>query len=337
MPSKIKTVNKNNSITIIDYNEKKLIDKKIKRIEDCLPYKDTDTVTWINIDNVPPLNFLQQLRLGFDLHPVIIEDIMNVKQRPKIELMDNYIYLVFKMLTLEEKTNQTVSEQISLIISHKFIITFQQGLEGDTFAPVRKLIHNDDEIIRNKGTDYLAAKLIDSVVFNYFNVIEKVNEKIDLVEHEVINHNSPKAVKNIHQAKREIMTLRKLIWPLREIINILEKYESLIIKKPTKIYFRDIYERLTQIIDNLETSRDTLSGILDIHLSSVSNRTNEVMKILTIITTIFMPLSFIAGFYGMNFRYLPGIENPLGPIFISVLIISIGTIMVLFFRGKKWL
>lgn len=329
---------KDNLISVIDYSETHLEEKETYDLADCVRYKDTPEVTWINIDNVPPLAFLSELGLGFDLHPVILEDITNPHQRPKIEILDDYIYLVLKMLTPGKTGGRSfTSEQVSIVMASKFVITLQQGVRGDAFDHPRELIRKEKTRIRSLGTDYLVYELIDGIVGNYFKVLEDFGERIEDLETELIKNPNQKTLRSIYALKREILGLRKAIWPLREVVDVLERGDSSLIKKGTRIYLRDIYDRVVQAMDTLETYRDMASGMLDIYLSSVSNRLNSVMKILTIITTIFMPLSFLAGLYGMNFVYMPGIDSPIGfDMMVGVMaMVFIG--MLLFFRKKGWL
>jgi len=331
-----KNLSKNN-IYLFDYDLKKIEEKAVSDINECIPYKETKTVTWINIDQVPPISFLNKLQLGFDLHPVVVEDILNINQRPKVEELEEYIFLAFKMFSFDKKTNKVVPEQVSIILAANFIITFQQGVRGDNFEPIRNSLRRDDSRIRSLGTDYLCYELINSTISNYFNVLEEFSNYIEKLEKEMVQKPIPDTLNKIYHLKRQILELRKSIWPLRETIHILERSESKLIKDFTKIYFRDVYENLIQIVDMIETYRDILSGMLDVYLSSISNKTNSVMKVLTIITTIFMPISFLAGFFGMNFKYLPGLDLPYAPLLIFFLMALIFLAMLVFFRKKKWI
>ncbi len=328
---------KNNKIYLFDYDKDNLEEKKIVNINDCLHYKETPSVTWINIDSVPPINSLQELQLGFNLHPVVIDDILNTNQRPKIEILDDYIFISFKMLTFDKKNKRIQSEQISLILAKQFLLTFQEGLAGDTFDTVRNLIRKGKTRLRTSGTDYLAYELIDSAVSNYFKILEDFGERIEKLESELIKRPDNRTLANIYLLKRELLILRKAIWPMREIMSVMERGDSLLIGKSTKIFLRDVYERIIQIIDTVETYRDMLSGMLDIYLSSINNRMGEVIKVLTVITTVFMPLTFLSGFYGMNFIYLPGLKSPIGPIAISSLMAIILITMLFLFKRKKWI
>lgn len=329
--------NTKNNVYLFDYDEKHLEEKAISNINECIPYKETKTVTWINIDSVPPVSFLEELRLGFDLHPVVEEDILNVNQRPKVEELENYIFIALKMFVFNKKTKTIHPEQVSIILANNFILTFQQGIKGDNFEPIRSLLRQGKPRIRSSGTDYLCYEFINSIVINYFTMLEDFSNYIDELEKEMIEKPTPHTLNKIYHFKRQILDLRKSAWPLRETIHTLERSESKLIKNSTKIYLRDVYENLIQVVDIIETYRDILSGMLDVYLSSISNKTNAVMKVLTIITTIFMPISFLAGFFGMNFRYLPGLETVYGPIYLSLFMLFIFAGMLLFFRNKKWL
>ncbi len=326
-----------NKMMIMDYHGSHFEEKTASVIEECTPYKHTDTVTWINIDNVPPLKFLHEVSLGFDLHPVIIDDIVNVNQRPKLEILDDYIYLVVKMLRYDEKIKKVISEQVSLVIEAKFVLTFQQGVDGDVFGPLRERIRNNKSRIRNLGTDYLGYALLDAIVDNYFQVLEIYEDQVEQLENDVTSSPNTRTLQKIDKIKREIINIRKMVWPLREVISNLERGETSLIKKSTRIYLRDIYDHIVQVIDSIETMRDLLASMMDIYLSSVSNRTNSVMKVLTVITTIFMPLSFLAGLYGMNFTHMPLLQHPYGFNFMVGLMFLVVATMFLYFMRRKWL
>lgn len=331
-----KSLSKNN-IHLFDYDSKTVEEKPVSNINECIPYKETKTVTWINIDSVPPISFLHELRLGFDLHPIVVEDILDVNQRPKLESLKNYVFVALKMFSFDKRTNKIVPEQISIILAKNFLLTFQQGVKGDNFQSVRKLIRQDDARIRSLGTDYLCYELVASIVTNYFNVLEDFSNYIEILEKDMIEKPLPATLNKIYNTKRQILELKKSVWPLREVIHMLERSDSEFIEDATKIYFRDIYENLIQVVDIIETYRDILSGMLDVYLSSVSNKTNSVMKVLTIITTIFMPISFLAGFFGMNFQYLPGLASPFAPIFVTLAMATVFVIMLVFFKIKRWI
>ncbi len=322
-------------ITIIDYDEKRIEEKEAKSIEECFPFKKTPTVTWINIDGLHETEIIEKIGKHFDLHPLILEDIVNTEQRPKIEDFGDYIFLIFKMLSYDDENNEVITEQISLILGKNFVISFQEK-GGDVFNPVRERLRKGRKI-RERGSDYLAYALMDSLVDHYFIILEKLGEKIEGLEEVLISDPKPETLHKIHRLKREMIFLRKSVWPLREVISSLERGESSLIKKSTKIYLRDVYDHTIQVIDTVETFRDMVSGMLDTYLSSVSNRMNEVMKVLTIIATIFIPLTFIAGIYGMNFQYMPELGIPWAYPAVWVVIVVIALFMFAYFRRKRWL
>ncbi|HBY56444.1 MAG TPA: magnesium and cobalt transport protein CorA [Candidatus Atribacteria bacterium] len=323
-------------ITIIDYDEKYLQDKEVKSAEECFPYKDKTTVTWINVDGVHEIKVIEEIGKHFNLHPIILEDIVDTDQRPKIKDFGNYLFIILKMLYYDEKDNEMKVEQVSLILGKNYVISFQER-EGDVFNSIRERIRNNMGQIRKAGADYLIYALIDAIIDNYFIIIEKLGEEIENLEDKVISTSNPANVQAIHKLKRDLIFLRKSVWPLREVINILERGESPLILESTYLYLRDVYGHTIQVMDTVETLRDIISGILDIYLSSINNRMNEIMKVLTIIATIFIPLTFITGIYGMNFQFMPEIKWPWGyPLILSVMLI-IGIIMVVFFKRKKWM
>lgn len=323
-------------ITIIDYDEQSFQEKEAKTIEECFPFKDTATVTWINIDCVHDSEVVGKMGSHFGVHPLILEDIMTTAQRPKMEDMGDFIFIVVRMLSLEGKKKEVQSEQVSLILGSNFVISFQES-EGDVFDSVRDRIRTGKGRLRKMGPDYLAYALIDSVVDNYFLILEKLGEKVEFVEEELVSDPGRKTLQEIHILKREMIYLRKSVWPLREVISGLERAESALIKDSTGIFLRDVYDHTIQVIDTVETYRDMLSGMLDMYLSSVSNRMNEVMKVLTIIATIFIPLTFIAGIYGMNFKHMPELEWRWAYFVVLAFMFGIGVLMLILFKRKKWM
>jgi magnesium transporter len=322
-------------ITIIDYDEARFQEKEAKTIEECFPLKDKPTVTWINVDGIHQVEILEKLGDCLGLHPLVLEDILNTGQRPKVEDFGDYIYIVLKMFYSDEN-DEIAEEQLSLILGPSFVISFQER-EGDVFSPIRERIRSARGRVRKMGADYLAYALLDSVVDNYFVVLEKLGEKIEFLEEELVTNPTTETLQVIHDIKREMVFLRKSVWPLREIISGLERGESALIQESTLIYLRDVYDHTIQVIDTVETFRDIISGMLDIYLSSVSNRMNEVMKVLTIIATIFIPLTLIAGIYGMNFQYMPELGWRWGYPLVWLVMLVIGALMLVYFRRKGWL
>ena len=324
-------------ITITEYDELHFHEQEAKTIEECFPFKDKNrsTVAWINIDGIHQGEILGKLGECFGLHPLIVEDILNTDQRPKIEDFEEYNYLVLKMLYFNGKDGEIVSEQVSLILGQNFVISFQEK-EVDIFHVIRDRIRTNKGRIRKMGADYLAYCLLDAIVDNYFILMETLGEKIESLEDELVSNPNPKVLRTIYNLKRNMILLRRSVWPLREVIGGLERGESSLIKESTRIYPKDIHDHTIHIIDTLETFREMVAGMLEIYLSSISNRLNAVIKVLTMLATIFMPLTFIAGIYGMNFKYMPEIEWRWGYPIILLIMATIGITMVYYFKKKKW-
>lgn len=323
-------------ITIMDYDETHFEEKEIKTVEECFAFKEKPTVTWINVDGLHQVKILEKLGECYGLHPLVLEDILNTDQRPKMEDYGEYLYIVLKILEDNDKLNEIITEQISFIVSSNFIISFQEKI-GDVFNPIRERIRSGTGRIRKMGADYLVYALLDSIVDNYFAILEKVGEKIEFLEEKLITQPTSETLQIIHHLKKEMIFLRKAVWPLREVISGLERGESPLIQQKTGIFLRDVYDHTIQVIDTIESFRDMVSGMLDIYLSSVSNRLNQVMKVLTIIATIFMPLTFMAGVYGMNFKHMPELEWRWGYPLVLLIMLSVGGLMLTYFRRKKWL
>ena len=323
-------------ITFIDYDEQSFQEKQVTKIEECLKLKNTPTVSWINIDGIHDIELLEKLGKGFELHPLLLEDILSTGQRPKFEDYEKYIFIVLKMLSFSGENQSVEVEQVSLILGPNYVISFQERV-GDVFDQVRDRIRNAKGRVRKMGPDYLAYSLIDAVVDNYFVILERFGEKIESMEEEVVGDPTEKTVQQIHSLKREMIALRKSIWPLRELIGGIQKSESSLINETTDVYLRDVYDHTIQIIDTIESFRDMVSGMLDIYLSSLSNKMNAVMKVLTIIATLFIPLTFVAGIYGMNFEYMPELKVRWAYGAVWLVMITIAVIMLFYFRRKKWL
>lgn len=323
------------SITVVEYDEGQFQKKEVASFDECLLLKDKPGVTWIKVKGLHAVENLQKLGDCFNLHPLVLEDILNTDQRPKIEDFDDYIYIVLRTIDYSED-NELGSEQLSLILGSNFLISFQ---ENDTaiFAPVLERLRTAKTRIRKSGADYLAYSLIDLIIDNYFVVLERFGEASEYLEEEVVKRPNPATLQDIHRFKFDMIMLRKSVWPLREVIARLERRESDLIQEATTIYFKDVYDHTIVAIDNIETYRDILSGMLDIYLSSISNRLNEVMKVLTVIATIFMPLTFLAGVWGMNFKHMPELEWIWGYPAALGLMLTIALSMVIIFHKKKWL
>ena len=325
-------------VTVIDYSETELREETLHQIEECFLLKDKPTVTWINLEGIHDIPLIEKLGACYQIHPLTLEDILNTDQRPKIDDMENYIFIVLKMLHYNDQGTDIVSEQVSLILGNNFVFSFQEGIKGDVFEPLRQRIRGSKGKIRKMGADYLAYAMLDGIVDNYFAVLEKLGEQIELLEEEVVTEPKPETLQKIHylQTGDALYTDDASGRCAKSLLRSRSGNQTLI-KESTEIYLRDVYDHVVQIIDTIETFREMLSSMLDIYLSSLSNRLNQVMKVLTIIATIFIPLTFLAGLYGMNFKYMPELEWQWGYPFVLTIMISVVCIMLYFFRKRKWL
>ena len=323
-------------ITLIDYDEQNFQERQVNKIEECFQFKATPTVTWINIDGIHQIDIIEKIGKHFDLHHLILEDILNTTQRPKFEDYESHIFIVLKMLRYADEKQQVQSEQVSLVLGPNFVISFQESI-GDVFEQIRDRIRQAKGRVRKMGSDYLAYTLLDAIVDGYFSILEKSGEKIESMEEQLVTDPTYKILQQIHSLKREMIFLRRSVWPLRELISGLQRSESHLITEPTGVYLRDVYDHTIQVIDTVESFRDMVSGMLDIYLSSISNRMNAVMKVLTIIATIFIPLTFLAGIYGMNFKYMPELEWRWGYALVLTVMVAVAAVMLIYFRRKKWL
>jgi magnesium transporter len=324
------------AMTVMNYDDASLEEKVVPKAEDCRVFKDDSHVTWINIDGVHRVDLIETLGRQFDLHPLVVEDIVHTDQRPKLEDYDGTLFILLRMLRYDEARREVDEEQISLIVGPSWVISFQER-KGDVFDPLRDRIRNNKGRIRKLGADYLAYALIDAIVDHYFVVLEKLGDRVDALGEVLVTHPDAHSLGEIHLLKRELLFLRRSTWPLREVISALQRGDSTLFQEKTRVYLRDVYDHTIQVIDTMETLRDMTSGMLDIYLSSASNRMNEVMKVLTIIATIFIPLTFIAGIYGMNFHNMPELHWPWGYFGALGVMAAVALGMLAYFRRKHWL
>ncbi len=325
------------AVSAVRFNEATFEEKPNLTFDEALGLIEEGSLTWINVDGLSDPAITEALGTKMSIHPLVAEDILNTSQRPKFEAFDGYFFVVLKMLYYGANKREFNVEQVSLIVKDNVIFSFQEDIEGDVFDPLRERIRSNKAGARKITTDYLAYLLIDAIVDNYFIIIEEVGEKIEALEMMVINKPSPKAMAKMHYLKQKMIFLRKSIWPLREVVSGMLRDEGGQINNNTKIFLRDAYDHTIQVIELIETCRDMVSGLLDIYLSSNSNKLNEIMKVLTMISTIFIPLSFMASFYGMNFHYMPELSSKWGyPALISVMV-TVAISMLFYFRRRRWL
>jgi len=321
------------SYQLIQYDSNEMKEEQPETFLQIQPFKNK--VTWLNVNGIQNANILEKIGEKFQLHPLTLEDIANVQQRAKVEVYPNYLFFVFKMLQLDEDYNLD-SEQFSFVLTKDTLLSFQEK-EGDIFDPLRQRLRTASGRIRQKGSDYLAFSLMDAIVDNYFVILEQLNETMETLEDKTITDPDQETLQQIHKLKRIIISMRKSIWPLRDTLSRLYKDADEYFSESTLPYLRDLYDHSLQLIDSVETYRDILNGFLDIYMSTINNKTNEVMKVLTIIATIFIPLTFIAGVYGMNFEFMPELKLPWGYFAVLGVMALVAVIMLVFFKKKKWL
>ena len=324
------------TITQIIYSQASYTETELTDIKDLILADKPGNVTWININGLHDTAIIKQVGDLFNIDPLAQEDILNTLQRPKVEDFKDYLIQIMKMLVYDPEKKEIKSEQLSLILGKNYVITFQEQ-EGDVFQPVRDRIKSARGKIRKKGGDYLLYALTDAVVDNYFLIMENLGEDIETMEDELLQNSSPHTLHEIQKLRKELIYLRKGIWPLREILNTLVRGDSPLIHHASQPYFRDVYDHTIQVIETTETFRDLVAGLQDLYLSTISNRMNQVMKVLTIIATIFIPLTFIAGIYGMNFEFMPELKFKAGYFIVWGLMIVLGMGMVFYFKRRKWL
>ncbi|PNQ72824.1 magnesium and cobalt transport protein CorA [Hanstruepera neustonica] len=323
-------------IESFDYTETTINEQELTNIEDVFSYKSTESTTWININGLNYIDEIEKIGNHYDLHPLILEDIVNTSQRPKIDEYEDYIFIILKMLYYDKDEN-IVSEQVSLVLGDNYVLTFQES-EGDVFDTVRDRLRQAKGRIRNLGSDYLLYALIDAVVDHYYIVNETMGNKVedleDMLFEGVIKENLNKQVLDL---KKELLKVRRVIFPLREIISRVEKSDHKLIKKKTIQFYRDIYDHIIQLSDTIDIYREMIFSLMDMYMTSISNKMNEVMKVLTIMATIFIPLTFIAGIYGMNFDHMPELHYQYSYYILWAVMIAVFLGMLYYFKRKKWL
>lgn len=323
-------------IQVINFDSDSMDEMTTETLSEALTQCNDHRTTWLNIDGLHDTELISCLGDHFHIHPLTLEDILNTGQRAKVEDFDTYLYIVMKMMRHDPAGNEVLHEQISLILTDRILISFQES-RGDVFEPVRQRLRNNRGRIRKLGCDYLAYTLMDAIVDHYFTILEFIGEHIEEIEEEILETPRPRVMERLHDQKRNIIYLRKQIWPLRELVNAMTREENPLIRSSTTLFLRDVHDHTIQVIDTIESYRDLLAGLLDLYLTMISNRMNEVMKVLTIIATIFIPITFIAGVYGMNFRNMPELEWSWGYTMVWGVMVAMVIVMLMYFRRKKWL
>ena len=323
-------------IRLVQYSSGKIEEYDIQPLDLVFPPIKRSDFTWINLAGIHDVNLVDRISRHFDIHPLTVEDILNTAHRPKYEVFDQHSYIVFKMLHYDIKASQVATEQVSLILTKNVLISFLES-HGDLFEPVRVRLRKDHGRIRKTGCDYLAYSLVDAVVDHYFTLLDQIGSRIENLENQIFESPTPETLQQIYDLKGDTIYLRKQIWPLREVINLMVKEESSIIQDTTKVFLRDVHDHTIQIIDTIEVQRDLITSLLDLYLSKISHKMNEVMKVLTIVATVFIPITFIAGVYGMNFKNMPELTWPWGYGLIWLLMLTIVVAMIILFKKKRWL
>lgn len=326
------------SIDAYKYSSSYIGEKALEKTEDIFNFIDKETTSWININGLNHTEEIKSICSDFNLHSLLQENIVNTQQRPKIELYDNYVFVSLKMLYLKKKSKQIINEQISIVLTKNNVITFQEA-EGDVFDDLRERIKEKKGRIRTQGADYLFYSLLDAIVDHYYEVIEVIENKIDDLEAAIFKDNatSQDNTTKIQLLKQDVLSIRKSIFPLRDIINRIQKKESDLITTTTLEYFKDIQDHIVQITENIDLYREMVWNLMDLNISTINTKTNDVMKVLTIVSSIFIPLSFIVGIYGMNFKNMPELNQDNGYFVVLAIMAIIVIAMCIYFKQKKWL
>ena len=323
-------------IRVIDYDPGEIQELELKNIAEGVPFKDTETVTWINIDGVHDTDLIKNIGDNFGLHPLVMEDIVNTGQRPKLEEYDDYLFFVIKMLRFDKEENLVIGEQLSMVLGKTFLLTFQEQ-PGDVFEPVRDRIRKHRGRIRGSGIDYLAYALLDTIIDNYIHIIERMGEQIEDLEFDILDNPDPEVLQRINTCKREMNYIRKSVRPAREFILQFNNLDTDLVNEKTFPFLKDLLDLATQAVEVIDTYREMLSDQLNIYHTGVTNKLNEIMKVLTIFSAIFIPLTFIAGIYGTNFEYLPELHYRYAYFVFWGVLIVVALIMLKFFKRRGWL
>ena len=324
-------------MTVVDYSKDNIEEQQIHSIDDILEYKKSDTVTWVIIEGLTNVAIVERIGMIFDIHQLVLEDILNTHQRPKFEEYDDHLYIVLKALLSENKNFTVVYEQVSIIVLENFVIVFKEKTDA-LFKPIQQRIKTSKGRIRSLGSDYLTYAILDTIVDQNFFLIDSLDDAITTVEDSLLaSEPTRETLHTIQMLKREIISVRKNVSPIRELMAGLLRSESELIDEKTHIYLRDVSDHVIRVIESVESYRDILTGLLDVYISSVSNKMNEVMRVLTVFASIFIPLTFLAGIYGMNFEYMPELKWRWAYPALWVVFILLPVVLLVYFKKKKWL
>jgi magnesium transporter len=322
-------------LTLIQYNQEKHSEQVFTDLNEALLAIDAaeNQVSWLNVTGIHNVELIEEICKHFEIHRLTGEDIVSVGQRPKLDEFDNYLHLVLRMFHIETQNLDT--EQVTFILRNRVLLTFQER-EGDVFDYIRKRLEEGKGTIRARSADYLLYALLDAIVDSYFTILEQVGEQLEDLEVEMLKHPTEHVLTKLHDIRKDALLLRRSVYPLREVVSKLEKIEEPLFAAEHRVFVRDLYDHTIQAIETIEVFRDMASGMLDLYMNSLSNRMNNVMKVLTIIATIFIPLTFIVGIYGMNFEFMPELGHPWAYPAVMILMLGIAVAMVVYFKVKKW-
>jgi magnesium transporter len=323
-------------IRIIEYDAEGLREEELSSVAEALPIRDSAPVGWLNVDGLHDPEILREIRDHFGLHLLLMEDVASVGQRAKLDDYEDSIFLSLPMLSFHRESMTLEVEQLSLVLGPGWVLSFQERV-GDVFDPVRERLRSAHGRIRSRGADYLTYALMDAVVDRYFSILEEFGDAAEELEARVMQEPTPETLLGVNHLKRELLVLRKSIWPLREAVGAFSRTESSLVPEATQVFVRDVHDHVIQIIDTVETLRDLASGMSDLYLSSVAQRTNEVMKVLTIMASVFIPLTFVAGVYGMNFEFMPELGVRWAYPAVMAFMLVVGGSMLWYFKKKKWI
>ncbi|MCX7156221.1 MAG: magnesium/cobalt transporter CorA [Rhodocyclales bacterium] len=324
------------TITLIEYGDAELAEYCFTSIEEAKAYQPRLPVLWLNVHGLHEPTVLAEIGRRFKLHPLVLEDILNTNQRPKIDDYGDYLFMVARFFEIDSESNQINSDQVSVILGRDFVLTFQERPSG-RFDPVRERLRQDRGQIRKLGADYLAYSLLDAIVDRYFTILESIGERTEELEDMMLERPKPGSLQAVHQLKRETLTMRRSIWPLREVINSLTRADDRFFRPETRPYLRDVYDHTVHAIESLEANRDVIGGMLDIYLSAVSNRVNQEVRALTVVAIIFMPATLISGIFGMNFKVMPPLDWPNGFLIAIGMMVAVATTLSVIFWRRRWL
>lgn len=324
------------SVTLIEYGVEEIVEGRFDGIAEALAQPSRLPTVWLNVYGRPSAEGMRAIGDRFGLHPLVLEDILNTDQRPKVDDYGDYLYIVACFFDYAHETLTVSSDQVSIVLGKNFVITFQERQTG-SFDPVRERLRQNRGQIRRLVADYLAYALLDALVDRYFLVLEQISERTETLEDQLMQRATPDVLQTLHQLKRETLTLRRSVWPLREVVATLTRGEGRFFQAETLPYLRDVYDHTVHVIESLEAIRDLIAGMLDIYLSSISNRVNQEVRLLTVIALIFMPATMVSGIFGMNFRTMPLLDNPLGFYVALGMIAAIASVFSIAFWRRRWL